>query len=180
MTVSLDQLTIQDIPWNRITTPYGRATEVPQMIAKRNYSGLSNIVEHQLTLWQVTPWILFFLLKELSLQSPDEVSVVEIDLYAGVIEALSEHEQLEDTEQTLEMMPLLLEEVYLWDQDDQDDELEWENEEPRGYDSEIFFNYYVYSYLLLKQALPVFENISRHTTDPDMQNTLQDCMEYLE
>jgi hypothetical protein len=180
MTVSIDQLTIQDIPWTRITTPYGRATEVPQMLAKNNYARLTNLVEHQSTLWQVTPWVLLFLLKELPVQAPDEVSADEIDLYAAVIEALSAHEQLEDTEQTLDKMPLLLEKAYLWDTDDQDDELEWENEQPRGYDSETFFNYYAYSYLLLKQALPTFITISRHTTDSDMQETLQECIEYLE
>ncbi|MFD1991098.1 hypothetical protein ACFSGI_14070 [Paenibacillus nicotianae] len=176
----MDQLTVQDIPWKRITTPYGRATEVPQMLAKRNYSGIADIVEHQSTLWQVTPWALFFLLKELPLQSPDEVSAVEIDLYATIIEALSVHEELEDTEQTLIDMPLLLEEQYLWDENSEEDELEWENEQPRGYDSETFFYYYVYSYLLLKQALPAFEHISRHTKDQDMQQVLQECMEYLE
>lgn len=74
---------LSDIPWQRLTTPFGRATEFPQWLttltntlnntlvqpqsnaANANYQALfkriKSHVEHQGTLWQVTPWAVIFL-----------------------------------------------------------------------------------------------------------------------
>lgn len=59
----------------------------------------------------------------------------------------------------------LLNEKYLWPEDEEEDELEWERGEPTGYDPEAFFSYYYYSDFLLKQARPLFEDIMRVNSD---------------
>lgn len=50
-----DQLDGVHIPWQRLTTAYGRGTELPALMAARAYEKIAPLIEHQSTLWQVTP-----------------------------------------------------------------------------------------------------------------------------
>ena len=61
----MKKIKIIDIPWKELTTPYGRGTDIPRLIENRNYKELNNLLEHQETLWQVTPWGVYFLLIQL-------------------------------------------------------------------------------------------------------------------
>ena len=61
----MKKIKISDIPWKELTTPYGRGTDIPRLIENRNYKELNNLLEHQETLWQVTPWGVYFLLIQL-------------------------------------------------------------------------------------------------------------------
>ncbi|NQF13724.1 hypothetical protein HPY31_07270 [Brevibacillus sp. HB1.3] len=153
---SLTHLT-NNIPWQRLTTAYGRGTDIPQLIQTGQYEELANLIEHQSTLWQTTPWVLLILLQELSKQKPEQVSLQEIQLYMAVASAINVDEM--DSQNAVETMNELLDEKYLWPEDEEDDELWWEEEEPRGYEQEAFFSYFSYSYLLLKDAIPVFTAI---------------------
>ncbi|NRS50794.1 hypothetical protein [Brevibacillus sp. HB2.2] len=153
---SLTHLT-NNIPWQRLTTAYGRGTDIPQLIQTGQYEELANLIEHQSTLWQTTPWVLLILLQKLSKQKPEQVSLQEIQLYLAVASAINVDET--DSQHAVETMNELLDEKYLWPEDEEDDELWWEEEEPRGYEQEAFFSYFSYSYLLLKDAIPVFTAI---------------------
>ncbi|KMZ43580.1 MULTISPECIES: hypothetical protein [Bacillales] len=153
---SLTHLT-NNIPWQRLTTAYGRGTDIPQLIETGKYDELANLIEHQSTLWQTTPWVLLILLQKLSKQKPEQVSLQEIQLYMAVASAINVDEM--DSQNAVETMNGLLDEKYLWPEDEEDDELWWEEEEPRGYEQETFFSYFSYSYLLLKDAIPVFTAI---------------------
>ncbi|GAB1532105.1 MULTISPECIES: hypothetical protein [Brevibacillus] len=153
---SLTPLT-NNIPWQRLTTAYGRGTDIPQLIETGQYEELANLIEHQSTLWQTTPWVLLILLQKLSKQKPEQVSLQEIQLYMAVASAINVDEM--DLQNAVETMNELLDEKYLWPEDEEDDELWWEEEEPRGYEQEAFFSYFSYSYLLLKDAIPVFTAI---------------------
>ncbi|WJQ81552.1 hypothetical protein [Brevibacillus brevis] len=153
---SLTHLT-NNIPWQRLTTAYGRGTDIPQLIETGKYEELANLIEHQSTLWQTTPWVLLILLQKLSKQKPEQVSLQEIQLYMAVASAINVDEM--DLQNAVETMNELLDEKYLWPEDEEDDELCWEEEEPRGYEQEAFFSYFSYSYLLLKDAIPVFTAI---------------------
>ena len=64
----LDQQ-IPNIPWRQLTTPYGRGTAIPQLIEQEQYTQLADLIEHQGTLWQVTPWVLLILLKSLKVKN---------------------------------------------------------------------------------------------------------------
>ncbi|WP_338652275.1 hypothetical protein [Lysinibacillus sp. Y5S-8] len=63
---------ISSIPWLQLTTPYGRGTAIPQLIEQEQYTELAELVEHQGTLWQVTPWVLLVLLKKLASKDTKE------------------------------------------------------------------------------------------------------------
>jgi len=149
--------TINNIPWQQLTTAYGRGTDIPRLIETRQYKELAHLIEHQSTLWQTTPWALLLLLRELATRTPDEVTSEEIELYLAVASAITLNDL--DSTKTMETMNELLDEKYLWPEDEEDDELLWEDEEAPGYGKEIFFSYYYYSYLLLRDASPVFVTI---------------------
>ena len=65
----ITKITINDIPWENLTTPYGRGTNIPKLIENRKYKELVNLLEHQETLWQVTPWGVYFLLEQLKVMN---------------------------------------------------------------------------------------------------------------
>ncbi|WP_429844397.1 hypothetical protein [Brevibacillus sp. FIR094] len=153
---SLTHLT-NNIPWQRLTTAYGRGTDIPRLIETRQYEELANLIEHQSTLWQTTPWALLILLQELAKQKPEQVSSLEIQLYLAVASAINVDEM--DSQNAVETMNELLDEKYLWPEDEEDDELSWEEEEPQGYEQEAFFSYFSFSYSLLKDSIPVFTAI---------------------
>jgi len=66
---------IPNIPWQQLTTPYGRGTAIPQLIEQEQYQKLAELIEHQGTLWQVTPWVLLILLKKLANKNMEDVSL---------------------------------------------------------------------------------------------------------
>ncbi|QDS36965.1 hypothetical protein [Brevibacillus brevis] len=153
---SLTHLT-NNIPWQRLTTAYGRGTDIPRLIETGQYEELASLIEHQSTLWQTTPWVLLILLQELAKQKPEQISSQEIQLYLAVASAINVDEM--DSQNAVETMNELLDEKYLWPEDEEDDELWWEEEEPRGYEQEAFFSYFSFSYSLLTDAIPVFAAI---------------------
>lgn len=148
-----------DIPWQRLTTAYGRGSELPVLMDQGQFDEIANLIEHQSTLWQVTPWVLLFMLRDLKQKNPEEVTAGEIHLYGCVAEALSDREL--ESVQAVAQMTMLLDDQYLWPDDEEEDELLWEEEEPPGYEELPFASYYVYSYRLLREAVPVFERIGR-------------------
>lgn len=150
---------VTSIPWHRLTTAYGRGTDVPDLIKTKRYNELANLIEHQSTLWQVTPWVLMELLQELTKRQlePEQVALEEIELYLAVASAFTGHDM--ESLDPVGAMNELLDEKYLWPEDDQEDEVQWEEEEPPGYDPEAFSSYYYYSYILLKRAAPVLAAI---------------------
>jgi hypothetical protein len=97
------------------------------------------------------------LLRELAKQKPEQVSSDELELYLSVASAITV--EYMDSPQTVETMDTLLDEKYLWPEDDEEDDLRWEEEEPPGYEAEIFISYYYFSYVLLQEAAPIFRAI---------------------
>ncbi|MDU1247306.1 MAG: hypothetical protein E6974_03855, partial [Veillonella sp.] len=70
----IETVQISDIPWHRLTTSYGRATDFPraldtlwvmESIDAVDVAGkeLALNIEHQSTLWHSTPFALIFLLR---------------------------------------------------------------------------------------------------------------------
>lgn len=152
---------ISNIPWQQLTTPYGRGTDIPRLIEQKQYQELTELIEHQGTLWQVTPWVVLILLKKLSSKNVEEVSLAEIELYLAVAHAITKDYQ--DSTHNVSTMQELLDKKYLWVENEEDDELEWEEDTPRGYEPEAFLGYYYFSFLLLQEAIPVFTAIKART-----------------
>lgn len=147
------------IPWQRMTTAYGRGTDIPQLIEEGQYHELANLIEHQGTLWQVTPWVLLVLLQKLAdrARQPEQITENEMTPYAAVASALAFQDM--EAGQAVDKMENLLEEKYLWPESEEEDEEQWEEGEPPGYDPIPFFSYYYYSFDFLKQAVPTFTAI---------------------
>ncbi|MEK8126555.1 hypothetical protein WMW72_01385 [Paenibacillus filicis] len=155
--MELDKIRISDVPWQRLTTPYGRGTELPALLAERRYPEIANLIEHQSTLWQVTPWVLLFLLRELDSREPEQVETEEIRLYAAVAASVGDAGEGEP----VPAMSDLLDARYWWPESEEDDDGGWEEGEPPGYDQTAFYSYYAYSGRLLVQALPLFRTIRK-------------------
>ncbi|WP_456288783.1 hypothetical protein M1D70_30775 [Paenibacillus sp. AK002] len=149
--------TTASVPWQRLTTAYGRGTDIPRLLETRQYKELASLIEHQGTLWQTTPWALLMLLRELAKQKPEQVSSEEMELYLSVASAITV--EYMDSPQTIGTMDKMLDERYLWPEDDEEDDWRWEEEEPPGYEAEIFISYYYFSYMLLQEAAPLFKAI---------------------
>lgn len=154
---------IPNIPWQQLTTPFGRGAAIPQLIEQEQYQQLAELIEHQGTLWQVTPWVLLILLKKLASKNTEDISLQEIELYLAVAQAITENYL--DSAHTVQTMQELLDVKYLWTEDEEDDELEWEEETPRGYEQQAFLGYYYFSHLLLQEALPIFTAINAHNKE---------------
>ncbi|WP_155592631.1 hypothetical protein [Lysinibacillus cavernae] len=162
---------IPNIPWLQLTTPYGRGTAIPQLIEQEDYTELAELVEHQGTLWQVTPWVLLILLKKLASKNIEDVSVQEVELYLAVAHAISE--DYLDPAYSVQTMQELLDVKYLWTDHEDDDELEWEEQTPKGYEQKPFTSYYYFSYLLLQEAVPIFTAVTAHNKET------ADCLDEL-
>ncbi|WP_042476827.1 hypothetical protein [Bacillus ndiopicus] len=150
---------ISTIPWHRLTTAYGRGTEIPELIKAEKYNELSQLIEHQGTLWQVTPWALQQLLHTLPNR---KITEEELQLYIAAASAFT-WEKLASN--PVSHMDELLQEKWLWSEDDEEDEEEWEEEEPRGYEQSAFISYYVYSEYQIREAIPIFQNIAQKRKD---------------
>lgn len=157
---SLSHLKTEDIPWSRLTTPYGKGTEIPDLIREHRFGEVGQLIEHQGTLWQVTPWTLLFMLRESAGKRLDELPENERWVYNAVWEAIRDVEESGQEIPDYPADPLeLLREELLWaedsdDEDEEEDESEWLAEEMRGYDPASFAAYYVYSRMLLEEAFP--------------------------
>ncbi len=67
----------------------------------------------------------------------EDVSLQEIELYLAVAQVITE--DYLDPAHTVQTMQELLHAKYLWIEDEEDDELEWEEETPKGYEQQAFF-----------------------------------------
>ncbi|MCT6925783.1 hypothetical protein [Metasolibacillus sp.] len=147
---------VASIPWHRLTTAYGRGTEIPELIKHEQYGQLAQLIEHQSTLWQVTPWTIQQLLYTLPNRPIESITQEEIQLYEIVASAFTWEEL---TSNPVQHMDELLQEKWLWSEIE-DDELGWEEEEPRGYEQCAFVSYYVYSEYQMYEAIPIFQRIA--------------------
>ncbi|MCM2998254.1 hypothetical protein M3647_12250 [Paenibacillus cellulositrophicus] len=70
---------------------------------------------------------------------PVQVSIEEIDLYLAVASALADQD-IQDVG-SIKSMKELLDDKYLWSEQEDGDKEEWEEEEPRGYEPDPFYGY---------------------------------------
>ncbi|MDO3411128.1 hypothetical protein QWJ34_15285 [Saccharibacillus sp. CPCC 101409] len=155
---SLEGLRLKDIPWRRLTTAYGRATQMPELIEQRRFREIASLIEHQGTLWQATPWTLLFLLRRSAGRRIGELPEDERFLYASVWEAARQHDESGEPLPSYpdDPLELLRDRRLLWpeEEDEEADEGCWMEEEPPGYDPSSFAAYFVYSRRLLEEAFP--------------------------
>ena len=171
----IETVKVSDIPWHRLTTTYGRATEFPahlevlwdmEDVDAIDAAGgeLAQNIEHQSTLWHSTPFALIFLLrifkKAIAEQGHNEVarylSEALVDLFIVIAESIRDGLMLEHADQLPNFGDMLNEE-YLWSEEYDEDEDILRYEEEEVFPDDLFFSFYYYSLQVLLLCKPLLD-----------------------
>lgn len=177
----IDQLTLEGVPWHRLTTPYGRGDELPKLLkdlsslknresVESSVRKISHLIEHQGTLWHVTPFATVFLARifrsALADASTNPVAHQVVDhigeLFAVLLESVRDAQKLEHADPLPKFVDLLTEDS-LWPDDEEDDELRWEEEEV--FSDSMFYSFWFYTKEVLTNALNGLEEVPREFTE---------------
>ena len=166
---------VSDIPWHRLTTTYGRATDFPteldvlwnmESIETINAAGeeLAQNIEHQSTLWHATPFAMIFLFRifkkaqEERTQNKVAQYLAEqlVDLFSVIAECIRDGLLLEHAD-PLPCFEDMLNEEYLWSEEYDEDEDVLRYEEEDVFPDDLFFSFYYYSLQVLLLAIPLLD-----------------------
>ena len=176
----IETVKISDIPWHRLTTSYGRATDFPahlevlwdmKDVDAVDAAGeeLAQNIEHQSTLWHATPFALIFLLrifkKAIEEQGHNEVAryLAEalVELFIVIAESIRDSLMLEHADQLPNFEDMLNEE-YLWSEEYDEDEDILRYEEEEVFPDDLFFSFYYYSLQVLLLCKPLLDKNKEH------------------
>ena len=171
----IETVKVSDIPWHRLTTTYGRATDFPthlEVLWDMNDvdaidaagEELAQNIEHQSTLWHATPFALIFLLrifkKAVEEQGHNEVAKYLVDelteLFIIIAECIRDSLILEHADQLSNFEDMLNEE-YLWSEEYDEDEDIFRYEEEEVFPDDLFFSFYYYSLQVLLLYKPLLD-----------------------
>lgn len=173
----IQMVTLEEIPWHRLPTVYGRATDFPKYIKilqkmedKKAMAeageALAINMEHQDTFWQATPFALIFLLRffkeaveERGKNKFAAYLVSELlELFVILAKVIHEVEKMAHSA-PLPQFTDMIREVYLWseDYDEAADELRYEEDEV--FPDDLFYSFYYYTYQALLAYQPLFEQL---------------------
>lgn len=171
----IETVQISDIPWHRLTTSYGRATNFPteldvlwkmESIDAVDAAGeeIALNIEHQSTPWHATPFALIFLLrifeKAVEEQRHNEVAryLAEalVELFIVIAESIRDGLVLEHADPLPNFVDMLDEE-YLWSEVYDEDEDMIRYEEDEVFPDDLFFSFYYYSLQVLLLGKPLLD-----------------------
>ena len=176
----IETVKVSDIPWHRLTTTYGRATDFPAHLEvlwdMKNVDAIDvageelvQNIEHQSTLWHTTPFAMVFLLrifkKALEERTQNEVAhyLVEqlVDLFTVIAECIRDGLMLEHADQLPNFEDMLNEE-YLWSEEYDEDEDILRYEEEGVFPDDLFFSFYYYSLQVLLLCKPLLDKNNKY------------------
>lgn len=171
----IETVQISDIPWHRLTTSYGRATDFPRALdtlwAMESIDAVDEAgkelalnIEHQSTLWHSTPFALIFLLrtfkKAVEEQRHNEVAryLAEalVELFIVIVESIRDGLVLEHADPLPNFVDMLDEE-YLWSEVYDEDEDMIRYEEDEVFPDDLYFSFYYYSLQVLLLCKPLLD-----------------------
>ena len=174
----IETVQISDIPWHRLTTSYGRATNFPteldvlwkmESIDAIDAAGeeIALNIEHQSTLWHSTPFALIFLLrtfkKTVEEQRHNEVARylagALVELFSVIAESIRDGLVLEHADPLPNFVDMLNEE-YLWSEVYDEDEDMIRYEEDEVFPDDLFFSFYYYSLQVLLLGKPLLDKVN--------------------
>ena len=193
----IETVKVSNIPWHRLTTTYGRATDFPAHLEvlwdMKNVDAidvageeLAQNIEHQSTLWHATPFAMVFLLrifkKALEEKSQNEVAhyLVEqlVDLFTVIAECIRDGLMLEHAD-PLPKFEDMLNEEYLWSEEYDEDEDILRYEEEEVFPDDLFFSFYYYSLQVLLLCKPLLDkNKERDAVLLDLLTEIKDYGTY--
>ena len=176
----IETVKVSDIPWHRLTTTYGRATDFPahlevlwdmKDVDAIDVAGeeLAQNIEHQSTLWHATPFAMVFLLrifkKALEERTQNEVAhyLVEqlVDLFTVIAECIRDGLMLEHAD-PLPKFEDMLNEEYLWSEEYDEDEDILRYDEEEVFPDDLFFSFYYYSLQVLLLCKPLLDKNNKY------------------
>ena len=176
----IETVKVSDIPWHRLTTTYGRATDYPAHLEVLwdmtdvdaiDVAGeeLAQNIEHQSTLWHATPFALIFLLrifkKAVEEQGHNETARYLVDelteLFIIIAECIRDGLMLEHADPLPNLADMLNEE-YLWSEEYDEDEDILRYEEEEVFPDDLFFSFYYYSLQVLLLCKPLLEKNNKY------------------
>ena len=176
----IETVKVSDIPWHRLTTTYGRATDFPAHLEvlwdMKNVDAIDvageelvQNIEHQSTLWHATPFAMVFLLrifkKALEERTQNEVAhyLVEqlVDLFTVIAECIRDGLILEHAD-PLPKFEDMLNEEYLWSEEYDEDEDILRYEEEEVFPDDLFFSFYYYSLQVLLLCKPLLDKNNKY------------------
>lgn len=171
----IETVQISDIPWHRLTTAYGRATDFPgeldalwamESIDAVDEAGkeIALNIEHQSTLWHSTPFALIFLFrtfkKAVEEQRHNEVAryLAEalVEFFIVIAESIRDSLVLEHADPLPKFVDMLDEE-YLGSEEYDEDEDMIRYEEDEVFPDDLFFSFYYYSLQVLLLGRPLLD-----------------------
>lgn len=179
----IQNLMTDEVPWHRITTAYGRATEFPEYF--ENLYDMSDMtavtmalteitanIEHQSTLWHSTPFTILFLtrifVKAVSKMKKSEIAyfITEqlLDFFSMVAECFRDVNELEHPDQ-LPLFSDMLKEEYLWSEEYDEEEDEMRYEEDDVFPTDLFYSFYYYSYQAILSCKPLLQQLENTHLD---------------
>ena len=176
----IETVKVSDIPWHRLTTTYGRATDFPEALdvlwnmeimetVDAAGEALELNIEHQSTLWHATPFAMIFLLrifkKALEERTQNEVAhyLAEqlVDLFTVIAECIRDGLVLEHADPLPHFVDMLNEE-YLWSEEYDEDEDVLRYEEEEVFPDDLFFSFYYYSLQVLLLCKPLLDKNNKY------------------
>ena len=176
----IETVKVSNIPWHRLTTTYGRATDFPahlevlwdmKDVDAIDVAGeeLAQNIEHQSTLWHATPFAMVFLLrifkKALEERTQNDVAhyLVEqlVDLFTVIAECIRDGLMLEHAD-PLPKFEDMLNEEYLWSEEYDEDEDILRYEEEEVFPDDLFFSFYYYSLQVLLLCKPLLDKNNKY------------------
>ena len=171
----IETVKVSDIPWHRLTTTYGRATDFPtELDVLWNMESMETVdaagealaqnIEHQSTLWHATPFAMIFLLRifkkaqEESAHNEVAQYLAEqlVELFVVIAECIRDGLMLEHAD-PLPNFEDMLNEEYLWSEEYDEDEDVLRYEEEDVFPDDLFFSFYYYSLQALLLAIPLLD-----------------------
>ena len=175
--IYIESLEISDIPWNRLPTIYGRATDFPKYL--NTLSRMDNLddvmcdgeqiainIEHQSTLLHATPFAMIFLLrifrKAYEQRETNDIAAILFDelleLFLYIAESICDSFEYHHDDPLPHFSDMLKEE-YLWSEE-YDEEADAERYgDDNLFPDDLFYSFYYYSYKVLLLSKPIVENL---------------------
>lgn len=173
------ELALEDIPWNRLATPFYRAAEIPQwleavtdddpLVADEAVNMLAINLEYESVLWQASPFIMIFLARfmgcavdsYLETKSDADVALIFnlLDLYAPAFDAV---DGISDGDHPIPLpcfADLLKPENLMPPETGDEDEEALLRAFYNDISEELFYSFFHYTWMILAQSLK--EDVSR-------------------
>lgn len=175
----IQTLKIHEVPWHRLTTAYGRASDFPKLfqqiqdMSKKSEvkSALDQVlsdIEHQGTFWHSTPFAMIFLARLFCQCVPEADNgecaalILEelLDFFNLAAQLHLEDEELYD-EPPLPHFSDMLKEEYLWSEIYVEEEDEERYEEGEVFPDDLFYSFYYYSYQAIQYCRPALKKLEQ-------------------